>query len=62
MVIALLVAYVVSMFTSRIPVKTDASVSFAIRKKDWQRKEVYILLAFFVVILIVGALAPQIYG
>lgn len=61
-VIALLVAYVVSMLTAKVPVKKDNSVSFAIRKQDWQRKEVYILLAFFVVILIVGALAPQIYS
>ena len=61
-VIALVVAYVVSILTSNVAVKTDASVSFAISKKDWQRKEVYILLAFFVVILIIGALAPQIYG
>lgn len=61
-VIALVVAYVVSMLTSKVAVKEDASVSFAISKKDWQRKEVYILLAFFVVILLIGALAPQIYG
>ena len=61
-VIALVVAYLMSMLTSNVAVKTDTSVSFAISKKDWQRKEVYILLAFFVVILIIGALAPQIYG
>lgn len=61
-VIALVVAYVVSMLTAHVPVKSDKSVSFAISKKDWQRKEVYILLGFFVLILIIGALAPQIYG
>ncbi len=60
--IALVVAYVVSMLTAQVPVKSDSSVSFAISKKDWQRKEVYILLGFFVVILLIGALAPQIYG
>ena len=61
-VIALVVAYVVSSLTSNIPVKTDTGISFAIEKKDWQRKEVYILLGFFVIILTIGALVPQIYG
>lgn len=61
-VIALVVAYVVSSLTSNTPVKTDTGISFSINKKDWQRREVYILLGFFVIILSIGALVPQIFG
>lgn len=60
--ISLVIAYVVSMLTKHVPVKVDTGISFAIKKEDWQRKEVYILLAFFVVIITIGALVPQIYG
>ena len=60
--IALIVAYVVSAFTSKIPVKNDIGISFAIKKEDWQRNEVYLLVGFFVLILIIGAFVPQIFG
>lgn len=60
--ISLVIAYLVSMLTNHVPVKVDTGISFAIKKEDWQRKEVYILLAFFVVIITIGALVPQIYG
>lgn len=60
--ISLVIAYVVSMLTKHVPVKVDTGISFAIKKEDWQCKEVYILLAFFVVIITIGALVPQIYG
>jgi len=60
--ISLVVAYVVSALTRKIPVKIDTGISFKIKKEDWQRKEVYILLAFFVVIIIIGALVPIIFG
>lgn len=60
--ISLVVAYVVSYLTSKVAVKNDTGVSFTIRKEDWQRKEVYILLGFFVVILLTGALVPLIFG
>lgn len=61
-VISLVMAFVVSALTPSVVVKKDTGVSFAITKQDWQRKEVVILLAFFVVILIVGALVPVIFG
>ncbi len=61
-VIALVVAYVVSAMTSKIPVKTDTGISFAIKKEDYQRNEVYILLIFFVVIVAFGFLVPKIFG
>jgi Na+/proline symporter len=60
--ISLIVAYVVSALTRNVPVKTDTGISFKIKKEDWQRKEVYILLAFFVVIIIIGALVPVIFS
>lgn len=61
-VISLVIAYVVSMLTKRVPVKVDTGISFTIKKEDWQRREVYPLLVFFVSIIVIGALIPQIYG
>lgn len=61
-VISLVIAYVVSMLTKRVPVKVDTGISFTIKKEDWQRREVYLLLVFFVSIIVIGALIPQIYG
>ncbi|NND64156.1 MAG: sodium/solute symporter [Flavobacteriaceae bacterium] len=60
-IIALVVAYVVSAL-SKAKVKTDTGVSFKIRKEDWQTKEVYILVAFFIAIIIFSFYVPQIFG
>ncbi len=60
-IIALVVAYVVSMF-SKARVKTDTGVSFKIKKEDWQSREVYILVTFFIAIIIFSFFIPQIFG
>jgi SSS family transporter len=60
-VISLAVAYVVSAL-SRTPVKTETGIDFKIKKSDIFSKEVYILCAFFVIILVFSYFVPQIFG
>lgn len=60
-VISLVVAYVVSALT-KTPVKQAEGIQFTIKREDVISKEVYILIAFFVVILVFSYFVPQIYS
>ncbi|WP_418508586.1 sodium:solute symporter family transporter [Corallibacter sp.] len=60
-IIALVVAYVVSALTKNIPAK-KVNTDFKIKKSDFFIKEVYILLAFFVLILVVSYFLPVLLG
>lgn len=59
--IALVVAYVVSALT-KVPAKIDTGVRFEIKKKDVQSKEVFILGTFFIAIVIFSFFVPEIFG
>lgn len=61
-IIALVVAYVVSALTSNVEVKTVSGSTFIVKKSDFFRKEVYILLVFFVLILIFSYYIPVIFS
>ena len=61
MVISLVVAYLVSAMTSVQP-KSDETIDFKVKKSDVFRKEIYILSAFFIVILVFSYFVPQIFG
>ena len=60
--ISLIVAYVVSALTSKVPVKSSEGISFKVRRSDIFSKEVYILTAFFVVIVVFSFLVPTLFG
>ena len=59
-IIALVVAYVVSAFTSKTEIKKISNFNVKISMKDFMLKEVYILLAFFVFILVLSYFLPSI--
>jgi len=61
-IIALVVAYVVSAFTKSVEVKSISNFNLSIKKSDFLIKEVYILGAFFVAILIFSYFIPSIFG
>ncbi len=61
-IIALVVAYVVSALTTNIEVKDIKMVDFSLKKSDFFIKEVYILAAFFIAILIFSYFIPTIFG
>ena len=61
-IISLVVAYLVSSLTRSVPIKKDHGVSFAVKKHDIFSKEVYILLAFFILILLIGFFIPKIFS
>lgn len=58
-IIALVVAYGVSALTSKTEIKTISNFNVTITKKDFMIKEVYILVAFFVFILIFSYFLPD---
>lgn len=60
-VIALVVAYVVSALTKVKP-KSAESLKFRVKKSDIFSKEVYILVTFFVAIIIFSFMVPQLFG
>lgn len=60
-VISLVVAYVVSFLTKAKP-KASEGFEFKVLKKDVFTKEVYILVAFFVAILIFSYFIPQLFS
>ncbi|SDW52495.1 transporter, SSS family [Lutibacter oricola] len=60
-ILALVIAYLVSAFTKNVPVKHIEGMDIKIKKKDFMIKEVYILSGFFVVILIVSYFIPYIF-
>ncbi|WP_308991454.1 sodium/solute symporter [Mariniflexile litorale] len=61
-VISLVVAYVVSVFTKHVQVKSISNFNVAIKKEDFMIKEVYILVVFFIAILIFSYFIPIIFG
>ena len=61
-IITLVVAYVVSAFTKNVEVKAISDFNVAIKKEDFMIKEVYILLAFFIAILVFSYFVPVIFG
>lgn len=61
-IIALVVAYGVSALTSKTEIKKISNFNVTITKKDFMIKEVYILVAFFVFILIFSYFIPAIFG
>ncbi|MDT0605457.1 sodium:solute symporter family transporter [Croceitalea rosinachiae] len=61
-VLALVVAYIVSAMTSKTKVKGISNFNIAIKKSDFLIKEVYILVIFFIVILVFSYFIPSILG
>ena len=61
-VISLFVAYLVSAITPGIKAKQAKMIEFKVKKSDIFSKEVYILVAFFIFILIFSYFLPDIYG
>jgi hypothetical protein len=59
-IIALVVTYGVSAFTSKTEIKKISNFNVTIKKEDFMIKEVYILLAFFVFILVFSYFLPSI--
>jgi len=57
-VIALVVAYIVSALTKNVKIKNTKMVDFSLKKSDFFIKEVYILAAFFIAILIFSYFIP----
>lgn len=61
-IISLIVAYVVSAMTKNVEVKKISNFNVAIKKKDFMVKEVYILVAFFILIVTFSYFVPDIFG
>ncbi len=59
-IIALVVAYVVSYFTKNTKIKTVSNFGITVKSADFLVKEVYILVAFFFLILIISYFMPTI--
>ncbi|QVY65137.1 sodium/solute symporter [Polaribacter sp. Q13] len=59
-IIALVVAYTVSAFTRSTEVKRISNFNVSIKKEDFMIKEVYILVAFFVFIVVLSYFLPTI--
>ncbi|MGB5418548.1 sodium:solute symporter family transporter [Algibacter sp.] len=59
-IIALVVAYTVSAFTSNTEVKRISNFNVSIKKEDFMIKEVYILVAFFIFIIMLSYFLPSI--
>ncbi|SDR65768.1 transporter, SSS family [Polaribacter sp. KT25b] len=59
-IIALVVAYTVSAFTQSIKVKRISNFNVSIKKEDFMIKEVYILIAFFIFIVVLSYFLPTI--
>ncbi|WP_339893075.1 sodium/solute symporter [uncultured Algibacter sp.] len=61
-IIALVVAYAVSALTSKIEIKNISNFNVSIKKEDFMIKEVYILVAFFIIIVTFSYFVPTIFG
>ena len=61
-VVTLIVAYLVSFFTGNRKKSSNEEVSILPRKSDFLQKEVFILLAFFIFILVFSYFLPQIFS
>jgi len=61
-IIALVVAYVVSALTRNVKVKNIKTIDFSLKKSDFFIKEVYILALFFVAILVFSYFIPTLFS
>lgn len=61
-ILAFVIAHVVSAFTKNVPVKHVEGMHITLKKSDFMIKEVYILSAFFVIIILVSYFIPTIFG
>ena len=61
-IIALVVAYVVSAFTRKVEVKSISNFNLSVKRSDFLIKEVYILGLFFLAILVFSYFIPSIFG
>ena len=61
-IIALVVAYAVSALTSKTEIKSISNFNVTIKKKDFMLKEVYILVAFFIFIIIFCYFLPSLFN
>jgi len=61
-IIALVVAYMVSAFTKSTKVKRISNFNVSIKKEDFMIKEVYILVSFFIFIVVLSYFLPAILG
>lgn len=59
-IIALVVAYVVSALTSKTEIKRISNFNVTLKKKDFMIKEVYILVSFFIFIITLSYFLPDI--
>ena len=59
-IISLVVAYLVSALTPNVKVKEG--IAFSIKRSDIFRKETYILVGFFILILVFSYYVPVIFG
>lgn len=59
--ISLVMAYLVSAITSSVKPK-EAKIDFKVKRSDIMSREVYILVAFFIIIMIFSYFVPSIYG
>ncbi|WP_117880466.1 sodium:solute symporter family transporter [Aureibaculum luteum] len=61
-ILSLVIAYTVSALTKNVEVKSISNFNVSIKKSDFMIKEVYILVAFFIVIVIFSYFVPTIFG
>ncbi|MBJ2176511.1 sodium/solute symporter [Aureibaculum sp. A20] len=61
-ILSLVIAYSVSALTKNVEVKSISNFNVSIKKSDFMIKEVYILVAFFIVIVIFSYFVPTIFG
>jgi len=59
--ISLVVAYGVSALTTQIKIKKVSNTDFALKRSDFFTKEVYILVSFFFIILVISYFIPSIF-
>lgn len=61
-IISLVVAYFVSALTKNVEPKKISNFNVAVKKEDFLIKEVYILVAFFIAIVVFSYFVPTIFG
>ncbi|WP_339659012.1 sodium/solute symporter [uncultured Polaribacter sp.] len=61
-VLTLVIAYTVSGFTKSIKIKAISNFNVQVKKEDFMIKEVYILVAFFIAIIVFSYFIPTIFG
>ena len=61
-VLTLVIAYTVSAFTKSVKIKAISNFNVQVKKEDFMIKEVYILVAFFIAIIVFSYFIPTIFG